>query len=145
MVGPFTRLRPGSDIGAGAKIGNFVEIKNTTFGDGAKASHLSYVGDTTVGARANLGAGTITCNYDGFAKYRTEIGEGAFIGAHSAMIAPVSVGKNSIVGTGTVVTGDVPEDALALSRTRQTNHEGLAPRLRETMRARADAKKKIET
>jgi len=120
IIGPFARLRPGSEIGAGARIGNFVEIKNTVFGAGAKASHLAYVGDATVGARANLGAGTITCNYDGFAKHRTEIGEGAFIGVNTALIAPVSVGDNAYAGTGTVVTRDVPEDALALSRTRQT-------------------------
>jgi bifunctional UDP-N-acetylglucosamine pyrophosphorylase/glucosamine-1-phosphate N-acetyltransferase len=144
-VGPFSRLRPGADIGVNAKIGNFVEIKNTTFGEGAKAAHLSYVGDTTVGAGANLGAGTITCNYDGFAKHRTEIGAGAFIGAHSALIAPVNIGDNSYVGTGTIVTADVPEDALALARTPQTNREGIAPRLREAMRARAEEKKKTET
>jgi bifunctional UDP-N-acetylglucosamine pyrophosphorylase/glucosamine-1-phosphate N-acetyltransferase len=133
-------LRPGSEIGAGARIGNFVEIKNTVFGEGAKANHLAYVGDTTVGAGANLGAGTITCNYDGFAKHRTEIGAGAFIGVNTALIAPVSVGENAYVGTGTVVTHDVPEDALALSRTPQTNREGFASRLREKMRARSAKK-----
>ncbi len=140
IIGPFARLRPGSEIGAGARIGNFVEIKNAVFGAGAKANHLAYVGDATVGARANLGAGTITCNYDGFAKHRTEIGEGAFVGVNTALVAPVSIGDNAYVGTGTVVTRDVPGDALALSRTPQTNREGFAPRLRETIQARARAR-----
>ena len=142
VIGPFTRLRPGSEIGPRARIGNFVEIKNATFGEGAKASHLAYVGDATVGAKANLGAGTITCNYDGFAKHRTEIGAGAFIGVNTALVAPVSIGDNAFVGTGTVVTRDVPEDALALSRTPQTNRKGAARRLRETLRARAAKAKK---
>jgi bifunctional UDP-N-acetylglucosamine pyrophosphorylase/glucosamine-1-phosphate N-acetyltransferase len=142
IVGPFARLRPGAEIGESAHIGNFVEIKNSNIGQGTKVSHLSYVGDTTIGARANLGAGTITCNYDGFAKYRTEIGAGAFIGVNTALIAPVKVGDNAYVGTGTVVTRDVPGDALALSRTPQTNREGAAPRLREAMRARSEKKKK---
>jgi bifunctional UDP-N-acetylglucosamine pyrophosphorylase/glucosamine-1-phosphate N-acetyltransferase len=142
IVGPFARLRPGSEIGAGARIGNFVEIKNTVFGAGAKANHLAYVGDATVGARANLGAGTITCNYDGFSKYRTEIGEGAFIGVNTALVAPVSVGDQAYVGTGTVVTRDVPADALAISRTPQTNREGFASRLRAKLQAKSAAKKK---
>jgi bifunctional UDP-N-acetylglucosamine pyrophosphorylase/glucosamine-1-phosphate N-acetyltransferase len=142
IIGPFARLRPGSEIGADARIGNFVEIKNAVFGEGAKANHLAYVGDTTVGARANIGAGTITCNYDGFAKHHTEIGAGAFIGSNSALIAPVSIGDNAYVGTGSVLTQDVPEDALALSRTPQTNREGFAKRLREKMRIRAQKNKK---
>ena len=142
VIGPFTRLRPGSEIGPRARIGNFVEIKNATFGEGAKANHLAYVGDATVGAKANLGAGTITCNYDGFAKHRTEIGAGAFIGVNPALIAPVSIGDNAYVGTGTVVTRDVPADALALSRTPQTNREGFASRLRAKFRAKSAAKKK---
>ena len=137
IIGPFARLRPGAEIGADAHIGNFVEIKNARIGQGAKANHLAYVGDATVGARANLGAGTITCNYDGFTKHLTEIGEGAFIGVNTALIAPVSIGDKAYVGTGTVVTRDVPEDALATSRTPQTNREGFAPRLREKMRTRA--------
>jgi bifunctional UDP-N-acetylglucosamine pyrophosphorylase/glucosamine-1-phosphate N-acetyltransferase len=136
-VGPFARLRRGADLGAGAYIGNFVEVKNAEFEAGAKASHLAYVGDATVGAGANLGAGTITCNYDGFAKHRTEIGAGAFIGTNSALIAPVTIGENAYVGTGTVVTRDVPGDALALSRTPQVNRENAAPRLREALRTRA--------
>jgi bifunctional UDP-N-acetylglucosamine pyrophosphorylase/glucosamine-1-phosphate N-acetyltransferase len=142
IVGPFARLRPGADIGENARIGNFVEIKNAGIGQGAKVNHLSYVGDAAVGARANLGAGTITCNYDGFAKHLTEIGEGAFIGVNTALIAPVSIGDNAYVGTGTVVTRDVPADALATSRTPQTNREGFASRLREKMRIRAKTKKK---
>ncbi|HUS54077.1 MAG TPA: bifunctional UDP-N-acetylglucosamine diphosphorylase/glucosamine-1-phosphate N-acetyltransferase GlmU [Thermohalobaculum sp.] len=140
IIGPFARLRPGSDIGESARIGNFVEIKNADIGHGAKVNHLSYVGDATIGARANLGAGTVTCNYDGFAKHRTEIGEGAFIGVNTALIAPVAIGDNAYVGTGTVITRDVPDDALALSRTPQTNREGVAPRLRETLRSRSKNK-----
>jgi bifunctional UDP-N-acetylglucosamine pyrophosphorylase/glucosamine-1-phosphate N-acetyltransferase len=141
-VGPFARLRGGVKIGAGCRIGNFVEMKNVDFGPGAKASHLAYVGDASVGPEANLGAGTVTCNYDGFAKHRTEIGSGAFIGTNSSLVAPVRIGDNAYVGTGTVVTRDVPGDALALARTPQTNREGTAKRLREQMRARAEAKKK---
>jgi bifunctional UDP-N-acetylglucosamine pyrophosphorylase/glucosamine-1-phosphate N-acetyltransferase len=141
-VGPFARLRGGVKIGAGCRIGNFVEMKNVDFGPGAKASHLAYVGDASVGPEANLGAGTVTCNYDGFAKHRTEIGSGAFIGTNSSLVAPVRIGDNAYVGTGTVVTRDVPGDALALARTPQTNREGTAKRLREQMRARAGAKKK---
>jgi bifunctional UDP-N-acetylglucosamine pyrophosphorylase/glucosamine-1-phosphate N-acetyltransferase len=142
IVGPFARLRPGADIGENARIGNFVEIKNAGIGQGAKVNHLSYVGDATVGALANLGAGTITCNYDGFAKHLTEIGEGAFIGVNTALIAPVSIGDNAYVGTGTVVTRDVPADALSISRTPQTNREGFASRLREKMRVRAQNRAK---
>ena len=136
-VGPFARLRPGTVLSDGAKIGNFVEAKNTSLGPGAKANHLTYLGDTTVGAKANIGAGTITCNYDGFGKYRTKIGDGAFIGSNSALIAPVAVGEGAYVGTGTVVTHDVPDDALALARTRQENHDNLASALRQRMEARA--------
>ncbi|HUF86464.1 MAG TPA: bifunctional UDP-N-acetylglucosamine diphosphorylase/glucosamine-1-phosphate N-acetyltransferase GlmU [Thermohalobaculum sp.] len=140
VVGPFARLRPGTDIGEGARIGNFVEIKNAVIGPGAKANHLSYVGDASVGERANLGAGTVTCNYDGFAKHRTEIGAGAFIGVNTALVAPVSVGDNAYVGTGTVVTSDVPAEALALARAPQTIREGFALRLRARLKARAEEK-----
>jgi bifunctional UDP-N-acetylglucosamine pyrophosphorylase/glucosamine-1-phosphate N-acetyltransferase len=134
VVGPFARLRPGTRLGANTKIGNFVEIKAATFGDGAKANHLSYVGDANVGAEANIGAGTITCNYDGYEKHRTEIGRGAFIGSNSALVAPVKVGDGAYVGTGSVVTENVPDDALALARGRQANKPGWAAKLRERMR-----------
>jgi bifunctional UDP-N-acetylglucosamine pyrophosphorylase/glucosamine-1-phosphate N-acetyltransferase len=126
VVGPYARLRPGTKLGAKTKIGNFVEVKAATFGDGAKANHLSYVGDASVGANANIGAGTITCNYDGYDKHNTEIGEGAFIGSNSALVAPVKVGKGAYVGTGSVVTEDVPADALAVARGRQAVKEGWA-------------------
>ncbi len=125
-VGPFARLRPGADLGAKVKVGNFVEIKATTLGKGAKVSHLTYLGDAVVGAEANIGAGTITCNYDGYAKNRTVIGEGAFIGSNSSLVAPVTVAAGGYVGSGTVVTKDVPSGALAVGRARQTNIEGWA-------------------
>ncbi|MFG1479332.1 bifunctional UDP-N-acetylglucosamine diphosphorylase/glucosamine-1-phosphate N-acetyltransferase GlmU [Xanthobacter sp. V4C-4] len=125
-IGPFARLRPGTRLESGVRIGNFVETKAAHVESGAKINHLSYVGDAHVGANANLGAGTITCNYDGFGKYRTEIGEGAFIGVNSALVAPVTIGKGAFVGTGAVVTEDVPEDALALARSRQLVKEGWA-------------------
>lgn len=131
VVGPYARLRPGTKLGAKTKIGNFVEVKAATFGDGAKANHLSYVGDATVGANANIGAGTITCNYDGYDKHKTEIGEGAFIGSNSALVAPVKIGKGAYVGTGSVVTDDVPADALALARGRQAVKEGWAAEVRK--------------
>ena len=125
-VGPFARLRPGADLGAKVKVGNFVEIKATTLGKGAKVSHLTYLGDAAVGAEANIGAGTITCNYDGYAKNRTVIGDGAFIGSNSSLVAPVTVAAGGYVGSGTVVTKDVPSGALAVGRARQTNIEGWA-------------------
>lgn len=126
QIGPFARLRPGANLGAGVKIGNFVEIKNSNFGPKAQASHLTYVGDADVGARANLGAGTITCNYDGFSKYRTTIGEDAFIGSDTALVAPVTVGNGAYTGTGSVITKDVPDGALGVARNRQSNIEGWA-------------------
>jgi bifunctional UDP-N-acetylglucosamine pyrophosphorylase/glucosamine-1-phosphate N-acetyltransferase len=130
-VGPFARLRPGARLGSKAKVGNFVEIKNADIGKGAKVSHLTYVGDATVGAEANLGAGTITCNYDGFSKFRTVIGENAFIGSNSALVAPVTIGDGAFVGSGSVVTDDVPADALAIGRGRQTIKAGWAKSFRE--------------
>lgn len=136
-VGPFARLRPGAVLGPQAKVGNFVEIKNADLGVGAKVSHLTYVGDASVGAGANLGAGTITCNYDGYGKYRTVIGENAFIGSNSALVAPVTIGAGAFVGSGSVVTEDVPADALALGRGRQVNREGWAVAFRA---AKAKAK-----
>lgn len=135
-IGPYARLRPGAVIGARAKVGNFVELKKATLGEGAKANHLSYIGDATVGAGANIGAGTITCNYDGFFKYRTEIGEGAFIGSNTALVAPVKVGAGAIVGAGSVLTQNVEDDALALVRPLQTQKAGWAMRFREKMRER---------
>ena len=130
-VGPFARLRPGAALGRGAKVGNFVEIKNAKLGIGAKANHLSYIGDAKVGARANIGAGTITCNYDGFAKHRTEIGEGAFIGSNSALVAPVTIGSGAIVGAGSVITKNVAADSLAVARGEQRGFIGWAKRFRD--------------
>jgi bifunctional UDP-N-acetylglucosamine pyrophosphorylase/glucosamine-1-phosphate N-acetyltransferase len=130
-IGPYARLRPGAEIGEGAKVGNFVEVKKARFGPGAKANHLSYIGDADVGAKANIGAGTITCNYDGFGKYRTVIGEGAFIGSNSALVAPVTIGAGAIVGAGAVVTKDVAADALALVRPPQRQLEGWAAKFRQ--------------
>lgn len=130
-VGPFARLRPGTKLGAGARIGNFVETKAAVFGDKAKANHLTYVGDATVGAGANIGAGTITCNYDGFDKHRTEIGAAAFIGSNSALVAPVRIGDGAYVASGSVITGNVPADALGVARARQVNKEGWAKDLRD--------------
>ena len=129
-IGPFARLRPGADIAAEAHIGNFVEIKNTTVEAGAKINHLAYVGDSRVGAKANVGAGTITCNYDGFAKHHTDIGAGAFIGSNTALVAPVTVGDGAIIGAGSVITGDVAADALALTRADQEELKGWAKRFR---------------
>jgi bifunctional UDP-N-acetylglucosamine pyrophosphorylase/glucosamine-1-phosphate N-acetyltransferase len=123
-VGPFARLRPGAEVGPRAHVGNFVEMKASLLGEGAKANHLSYLGDAVVGAGANIGAGTITCNYDGTAKHRTEIGEGAFIGSDTALVAPVRVGARALVAAGSVVTEDVPDDAMALARGRQVNKPG---------------------
>jgi bifunctional UDP-N-acetylglucosamine pyrophosphorylase/glucosamine-1-phosphate N-acetyltransferase len=129
-VGPFARLRPGTRLGEGARVGNFVEMKEAVIEAGAKANHLSYIGDAFIGARTNIGAGTITCNYDGSTKLRTTIGEDAFIGSNSALVAPVEIGARAYVGSGSVITADVPEDALALGRGRQVVKEGWATRLR---------------
>jgi len=129
-VGPFARLRPGARLDADVHIGNFVEIKEARLAAGAKANHLAYIGDASVGAAANIGAGTITCNYDGHDKHRTEIGDGAFIGSNSALVAPVKIGERAYIGSGSVITRDVPADALALGRARQSVKEGWAARLR---------------
>ena len=129
-VGPFARLRSGTRLGEGTRIGNFVEVKEAAVEAGAKANHLSYIGDAFVGANANVGAGTIACNYDGTAKHRTEIGKDAFIGSNSALVAPVRIGDGAYVGSGSVITQDVPADALALGRSRLTVKEGWAWRLR---------------
>ncbi|TXM60450.1 bifunctional UDP-N-acetylglucosamine diphosphorylase/glucosamine-1-phosphate N-acetyltransferase GlmU [Methylobacterium sp. WL120] len=136
-VGPFARLRGGAVLEAGASIGNFVELKNARLGPGAKAAHLTYLGDAEVGARANVGAGTITCNYDGVSKHRTRIGAGAFIGSNSALVAPVAIGAGAFVASGSVITDDVPDGALAVARGRQATKPGWA----ETKRAALQAEK----
>jgi bifunctional UDP-N-acetylglucosamine pyrophosphorylase / glucosamine-1-phosphate N-acetyltransferase len=134
QVGPFARVRPGTVIGARAKIGNFVEIKAAEIAEGAKVSHLSYIGDATVGREANIGAGTITCNYDGFLKHRTVIGDGAFIGSNSSLVAPISIGQGAYVASGSVVTRDVAKDALAIGRAPQVpDKPGWAERFRTAM------------
>ncbi|MBR0653926.1 bifunctional UDP-N-acetylglucosamine diphosphorylase/glucosamine-1-phosphate N-acetyltransferase GlmU [Plastoroseomonas arctica] len=124
IIGPYARLRPGTVIEARAHVGNFVELKATTLGEGAKANHLSYLGDASIGAGANIGAGTITCNYDGVAKHRTDIGEGAFIGSNSALVAPVVVGAQALVAAGSTITDDVPANSLAIARSRQSVKPG---------------------
>lgn len=141
IVGPFARLRPGAELGEGVHVGNFVEIKASDLAPGVKVNHLSYVGDSSVGANTNVGAGTITCNYDGFRKHRTTIGANAFIGTNSLLVAPVTVGDGAYLGTGSVITDDVPADALAIGRARQVNKPGLAKRLRERLSAGLTPKK----
>lgn len=131
VVGPYARLRPGADIGEDARIGNFVEIKKSTLARGAKVSHLSYIGDAEVGEESNIGAGTITCNYDGFNKHLTRIGKGAFIGSNTALVAPVSVGDGAIVGAGSTITEDIESDALAFTRPQQSQKPGWAKKFRE--------------
>jgi len=131
VIGPFARLRPGADIGAGARVGNFVEVKNAVLGPGAKANHLSYIGDATVGAGANIGAGTITCNYDGFDKHQTVIGANAFIGSNTALVAPVTIGDGAIVAAGSTIGRDVPADALAIERASQEEKPGWATSFRQ--------------
>ena len=132
IVGPFARLRPGTKLGNGAHIGNFVELKNATVGAGSKINHLTYIGDAEIGSAANIGAGTITCNYDGFKKHLTVIGDGAFIGSNTALVAPVEIGKGAFVGAGSVITENVPPDTLAVARGRQVNLDNWAQRFRDT-------------
>jgi len=136
-IGPFARIRPGTRLAERSKVGNFVELKNAQVADGAKVNHLSYVGDAEVGARANIGAGTITCNYDGFGKYRTVIGAGAFIGSNTALVAPVTIGDGAVIGAGSVITEDVEADALAVERSEQKGVAGWARRFRERMTRKA--------
>ena len=143
-VGPYARLRTGADIGDGARIGNFVEVKNARIETGAKVNHLSYVGDARVGEGANVGAGTITCNYDGFLKHHTDIGAGAFIGSNSALVAPVRIGDNAIVGAGSVVTTDVPAEALVVARGRQNVIGGRAAEIRRLKQAEKKARASTE-
>jgi bifunctional UDP-N-acetylglucosamine pyrophosphorylase/glucosamine-1-phosphate N-acetyltransferase len=135
-IGPYARLRPGADVREGARVGNFVEMKKAILGPGAKANHLTYLGDAEVGPGANIGAGTITCNYDGFFKYKTVIGPGAFIGSNSALVAPVTIGEGAIVAAGSVVTEDVEAGALRLVRPLQETKPGWARRFREKMAAK---------
>ena len=135
VIGPYARLRPGAEIAEDARIGNFVEVKAAEIGQGAKVNHLSYIGDATVGARANIGAGTVTCNYDGVLKHRTTIGEDAFIGSDTMLVAPVRVGDRAMTASGSVITADVEDDALALGRARQINKPGLAAKLMARLRA----------
>lgn len=132
IIGPYARLRPGTDAGDGVKVGNFVEIKKTKLGAGAKANHLTYLGDATVGDEANIGAGTITCNYDGFGKYETLIGDGAFIGSNTALVAPVTIGARAIIGAGSTITRDVGVDSIAVERAHTSEKAGAAAKFRET-------------
>ncbi len=134
-VGPFARLRPGAELSNDVHIGNFVEIKNAQIGDGAKINHLTYIGDAEIGARTNVGAGTITCNYDGVSKHRTTIGADVFVGSDTMFVAPVTVGDRAMTATGTVVTRDVPAGALAIGRARQETKPGFAERLFDKLRA----------
>ncbi len=138
VVGPFARLRPGAELGGGVRVGNFVEVKNAVLDEGAKVNHLSYIGDAHVGEGANIGAGTVTCNYDGVSKHRTEIGARAFIGSDTMLVAPVRVGADAMTASGSVITADVPDGALAVARARQQNKPGLAVKLFEKMRALRD-------
>ncbi len=134
VVGPYARLRPGAELDRGVRIGNFVEVKAAQVHEGAKINHLTYIGDAEIGARANIGAGTITCNYDGVSKHRTIVGADAFIGSDTMLVAPVTIGAGAITGSGSVVTEDVPDDALALGRARQVTKPGYADRLRQALR-----------
>ncbi|MBI2377082.1 MAG: bifunctional UDP-N-acetylglucosamine diphosphorylase/glucosamine-1-phosphate N-acetyltransferase GlmU [Deltaproteobacteria bacterium] len=140
-VGPFARLRPGADVGPGAHVGNFVELKNTRLGPNAKANHLAYLGDASVGADSNVGAGTITCNYDGVGKYRTEIGERVFIGSNSTLVAPLAIGDSAYVAAGSTITRDVPGDSLTFGRAQQTDKLGRASELRDRAKVRAAQEK----
>lgn len=138
-IGPFARLRPGAKLAEDVHIGNFVEVKNVAMAAGAKANHLAYLGDGSVGAKANIGAGTIFCNYDGFNKARTEIADGAFIGSNSSLVAPVKIGAGAYIGSGSVITKDVAAGSLALERAAQEERPGWAEKFR-TMMARRKAK-----
>ncbi|ESY71092.1 MULTISPECIES: bifunctional UDP-N-acetylglucosamine diphosphorylase/glucosamine-1-phosphate N-acetyltransferase GlmU [Mesorhizobium] len=141
-VGPFARLRPGADLREKAKVGNFCEVKQAVIEEGAKVNHLTYIGDARVGAGANIGAGTITCNYDGYSKFFTDIGEGAFIGSNSSLVAPITIGKGGYIASGSVITESVPDDALAFGRARQKTIPGKGKELRERFASAAAAKKK---
>ncbi len=142
-IGPYARLRPGAEIGAQAHIGNFVEVKKSVIGRGAKANHLSYIGDAVVGAKSNIGAGTITCNYDGFEKHLTEIGSDVFVGSNTALVAPVKVGDGASIAAGSVITRSVPADSLAMARADMDVREGWAARYKQMKAAKKAAKKKV--
>lgn len=141
VVGPYARLRPGAQLDEDTRVGNFVEVKNTRLHQGAKANHLTYLGDADIGARSNIGAGIVTCNYDGFGKHKTTIGEGAFVGSGTMLVAPVQIGAGALVGSGSTITESVPDDALAIARARQENKPGLARKLRDLFEKRAAARK----
>jgi bifunctional UDP-N-acetylglucosamine pyrophosphorylase/glucosamine-1-phosphate N-acetyltransferase len=141
-VGPFARLRPGADLARGSKVGNFCEVKNAKVGEGAKVNHLTYIGDATIGAGTNIGAGTITCNYDGVNKHKTHIGMNAFIGSNSSLVAPIKIGDGAYIASGSVITDDVPADALALGRARQEIKPGRARVIRDRALAIKAAKKR---
>ncbi|MEM9130629.1 MAG: DapH/DapD/GlmU-related protein, partial [Pseudomonadota bacterium] len=142
VVGPYARLRPGTELSEDTRIGNFVEVKNAQIGHGAKVNHLSYIGDASLGEATNIGAGTITCNYDGVMKHRTEIGERVFIGSNTMLVAPVQVGDDAMTASGSVITKDVPEAALAVARGRQENKPGLALKLFEALKIKKARKDK---
>jgi bifunctional UDP-N-acetylglucosamine pyrophosphorylase/glucosamine-1-phosphate N-acetyltransferase len=142
-IGPFARLRPGAEIGEDAHIGNFVEIKKAVIGRGAKANHLTYIGDAKVGAGSNIGAGTITCNYDGFEKHLTDIGSEVFVGSNTALVAPVKVGDGANIAAGSVITQDVPADSLAISRAELQVRDGWASRYRKMKQSRKATKTKV--
>jgi bifunctional UDP-N-acetylglucosamine pyrophosphorylase/glucosamine-1-phosphate N-acetyltransferase len=142
IVGPFARLRPGANLHENVHVGNFVEVKNAVLEKGAKANHLTYLGDARIGAATNIGAGTITCNYDGYGKYRTEIGENVFVGSNTALVAPVTLGNDSIVAAGSVITRDVEADSLAIGRGQQRVQRGAAHKVRANARDRQDQQKK---
>jgi bifunctional UDP-N-acetylglucosamine pyrophosphorylase/glucosamine-1-phosphate N-acetyltransferase len=141
-VGPFARLRPGANLARNAKVGNFCEVKNAEIGEGAKVNHLSYIGDATIGARANIGAGTITCNYDGFNKFQTQIGADAFIGSNSALVAPVTIGEGALTASGSVITENVPAGAAGFGRARQINKDGYAAEIMARNKALKESKNK---
>ena len=136
IIGPYARLRPGTEADDGVKVGNFVETKNSRLGAGAKANHLTYLGDATIGAGANIGAGTITCNYDGFGKHETLIGDGAFIGSNTALVAPVTIGARAIIGAGSTITRDVGDDSIAVERAHTSEREGAAAKFRQTRQSK---------
>jgi bifunctional UDP-N-acetylglucosamine pyrophosphorylase/glucosamine-1-phosphate N-acetyltransferase len=135
-VGPYARLRPGAELSENVRIGNFVEVKNSTIADGAKVNHLSYIGDASIGERSNIGAGTITCNYDGVLKHRTEIGADVFIGSNTMLVAPITVGNRAMTGSGSVITSDVEPEALAIGRARQVSKPGMAQKLFDMLQSK---------